>query len=430
MSGDAARRRIGIVLTGAGLVALSGPGQTAGFSVFVDPVSSALDVSRSTLSLAYLIGTLAASTTGAWLGRLFDRRSTTTVVSGVAITLGLSLLLAAGSPHIAVLVIAIYGLRSFGQTGMTLSASLSVARLVNVGRGRALGLLTALGGSAIALTPLVANRLIGAFGWRMAWVVLAGVVAVFGTFLAVRLGRLERGAPEVDDETAASDTTTAADPVDPTQIVAVAPSPALARNGYWLIVGAFGTSGLVATALAFHQVAILGERGLDAGAAAANFLPQSLAAATVALLVGRRIDRLPGRWALVAAMSVLCAATCTVSLVGSPATAVLFGVMLGAAASATAASEGTLMVRWVGTATLGARRGRMMSITVIGTALAPLGFTLLADAVGSFTRAALVLAALPLAMAVVAAFVPLPTETRAGARVVGATSVDGVGSAR
>lgn len=422
MSGEAARRRIGIVVTGAGLVALSGPGQTAGFSVFVDPVSSALDVGRSTLSLAYLIGTLAASTTGAWLGRLFDRRSSTTVVTGVAVALGASLLLAAGSPHIAVLVVAIYGLRSFGQTGMTLSASLSVARLVSVGRGRALGLLTALGGSAIALTPLVANRLIGAFGWRMAWVVLAGVVAVFGTILAVRLGRLERAAPPVGGEwDDGSMTSAASESVDPSQIVAVDPSPVMARNGYWLIVGAFGTSGLVATALAFHQVAILGERGLDAGAAAANFLPQSIAAATVALLVGRRIDRLPGRWALVAAMSVLCVATCTVALVGSPATAVLFGVMLGAAASATAASEGTLMVRWIGTATLGVRRGRMMSITVIGTALAPLGFTLLADAVGSFTRAALVLAALPLAMALVATFVPLPTETRVGARAVSAT---------
>lgn len=415
MSEDAARRRIGIVVTGAGLVALSGPGQTAGFSVFVDPVSAALDVGRSTLSLAYLIGTLAASTTGAWLGRLFDRRSTTTVVTGVAVALGASLLLAAGSPHIAVLVIAIYGLRSFGQTGMTLSASLSVARLVSVGRGRALGLLTALGGSAIALTPLVANRLIGAFGWRMAWVVLAGVVAVFGTLLAVRLGRLERGTPGPGDDPASSH---AADPVDPAQIVAVDPPPAMVRNGYWLIVGAFGTSGLVATALAFHQVAILGERGLDAGAAAANFLPQSIAAATVALLVGRRIDRLPGRWALVAGMSVLCVATCTVALVGSPATAVLFGVMLGAAASATAASEGTLMVRWIGTATLGTRRGRMMSITVIGTALAPLGFTLLADAVGSFTRAALVLAVLPLAVAVTAAVLPLPTESRLGASPV------------
>jgi hypothetical protein len=106
-----------------------------------------------------------------------------------------------------------------------------------------------------------------------------------------------------------------------------------------------------------------------------------------------------------------------VALVGSPPTAVLFGVMLGSAASATAASEGTLMVRWIGTATLGARRGRMMSITVVGTALAPLGFTLLADAVGSFTRAALLLAVVPFGVAVGAAVLPLPAETRAGTPV-------------
>ncbi|MGA1345234.1 MAG: MFS transporter [Ilumatobacteraceae bacterium] len=424
MSGEVARRRVGVVLTGAGLVALSGPGQTAGFSVFVDPVSSALGVGRSTLSLAYLIGTLAASTTGAWLGRLFDRRSSTTVVTGVATALAVSLLVAAVAPHIAVLVIAIYGLRSFGQTGMTLSASLSVARLVTIGRGRALGLLTAIGGSAIALTPLAANWLIDAVGYRAAWVVLAGVVAVFGTLLAIRLGRLERATADADDGAA----DLGSEIVDPSQLLAVDPAPALGRNGYWLIVTAFSTSGFVATALAFHQVAILGERGLDAGAAAANFLPQSLAAATIALLVGRRIDRLPGRWAIVAAMSLLCLATCTVALVGSPPTAVLFGVMLGSAASATAASEGTLMVRWIGTATLGARRGRMMSITVVGTALAPLGFTLLADAVGSFTRAALLLGVVPFGVAVAAAVLPLPAETRAGAP--DEALVDGSPSAR
>jgi len=61
-------RRRSIILTGAVLLALSGPGQTAGFSVFVDPITEALDVTRGQLTFAYLIGTLAASTTGSGHG--------------------------------------------------------------------------------------------------------------------------------------------------------------------------------------------------------------------------------------------------------------------------------------------------------------------------------------------------------------------------
>jgi hypothetical protein len=33
-----------VIAVGAGLYALSGPGQTAGFSVFVDPLTDALDI--------------------------------------------------------------------------------------------------------------------------------------------------------------------------------------------------------------------------------------------------------------------------------------------------------------------------------------------------------------------------------------------------
>ena len=140
--------------TGAVLIALSGPGQTAGFSVFVDPLTENLDVTRGQLTFAYLVGTLAASTTGTWLGRVIDRRGVAKVVPGVALGLCLATVLAALSTHLVMLTVAIYGLRSFGQTGMPLAASVFVAKNVVHRRGAALGLLTALGGSTIALTPV------------------------------------------------------------------------------------------------------------------------------------------------------------------------------------------------------------------------------------------------------------------------------------
>jgi len=399
MNGD--RRRVGIVVSGAVLVALSGPGQTAGFSVFVDPLISALDVSRGGLTVAYLIGTLAASTTGTWLGRVADRRPMSQVIRGVAGALGLATVVAAASVNIVMLTVAVYGLRSFGQTGMTLSASVFVARSVDRRRGAALGLLTAVGGSAIALTPLLASRLISAAGWRWAWLILAVTVVVIGNLTAVVVGRLDRdGVP--------SAAVAVADHQERT--VAADTSWAMRRNGFVLVATAFTCNGVVATALAFHQIAILGERGLDSAAAAANFLPQSLAAALVALAIGRVVDRLIGRWVLVTSMAMLTLATLSVTRVDGGFAAVSFGVLLGSATAATASTEGALLARWVGVDRLGTLRGRMMTVVVIGTALAPLGFEMLAVVTGSFTAAARLLSILPVGVAVMASVIPLPTE--------------------
>ncbi len=400
------RRRRSIILTGAVLIALSGPGQTAGFSVFVDPITEALDVTRGQLTFAYLSGTLAASTTGTWLGRRLDRDGVASGLRLVAIALGSAAVLAALSPNLIVLTLAIYGLRSFGQTGMTLSASVFVAKNVVERRGAALGLLTAVGGSAIAITPLIASRLIPEFGWRTTWVLLGAVVAVVGLVTSTRMVRLRLEHPNPLDE-----------PVADTSEEVLAPRH-LRRNGFLVVTAGYATTGFVSTALAFHQIAVLGERGISATAAAGNFVPQSLAAAAVALGVGRLVDRVPGRLVIPVDMVLLAAAVGSVSFVDSNLGAIGFGIALGSAASAMAASEGTLLARWIGTATLGTWRGRMTSVMVISTAIAPFAFTLIADAAGSFSAAARLVVILPLAVAVIAAVTPLPegrTRTRVGA---------------
>jgi sugar phosphate permease len=405
------RRRRSIILTGAVLIALSGPGQTAGFSVFVDPITEALDVTRSQLTFAYLVGTLAASTTGTWLGRRLDRDGVASGLRLVAIALGTAAVLAALSPNLIVLTVAIYGLRSFGQTGMTLSASVFVAKNVVERRGAALGLLTAVGGSAIALTPLIASRLIPEFGWRTTWVLLGAVVVVVGLITSTRMVRLRLEHPNPLEE-----------PVDEASDELLAPRN-LRRNGFLVVTAGYATTGFVSTALAFHQIAVLGERGISATAAAGNFVPQSLAAAAVALGVGRLVDRVPGRIVIPVDMVLLAAAVGSVSFVDSNLGAVGFGIALGSAASAMAASEGTLLARWIGTATLGTWRGRMTSVMVISTAIAPFAFTLIADAAGSFSAAARLVVILPLAVAIIALLTPLPEDrTRVG---VGTASSDG-----
>jgi sugar phosphate permease len=106
----------------------------------------------------------------------------------------------------------------------------------------------------------------------------------------------------------------------------------------------------------------------------------------------------------------LTVATLVVTRVEGAVAAAAFGMLLGSATAATASSEGALLARWVGTERLGTWRGRMLTAVVIGTALAPLGFELLATATGSFSAAARLLAIVPACVAVGALVTRLPAE--------------------
>jgi MFS family permease len=414
--------RVAIIATGAALVALSGPGQTVGFSVFVDPVTESFGISRSQLTAAYLVATLAAAPVGMLLGKRLDRHRLATMIRVVGGCLALALVLTAASPGLPVLALGVFGLRAFGQTGLTLTASVFVARAISDRRGAALGWLTAIGGAAITMTPLLASRLIPLVGWRATWLVLAAVVLAGSFGLAATASRSDRRRRLPADEIApglVTEPPLVDSVIEPAAVTADVEGTADPRQRRWafaVVTAGFATVGGVGTALGFHQVAVLGERGLTPGQAATNFLPQSLAAAAVAVVVGRLVDRVPGRLVVPSVMVLLVAALSALRLVSTPATAVLFGVLLGAAAAANGASEGALLVRWTGTATLGRLRGRMMAVVVASTAIAPLWFTLLADAVGSFSRAATVTMVLPMGVAVLALMAPLPPGLRRHAR--------------
>ncbi|MDE0709305.1 MAG: MFS transporter, partial [bacterium] len=71
--------------------AMTGPGQTIGVSVSIDPLIAELGLSRSEVSAAYLIGTLGGAVAllpvGSWIDRIGTRRAMRWI--GLAFGLGL-----------------------------------------------------------------------------------------------------------------------------------------------------------------------------------------------------------------------------------------------------------------------------------------------------------------------------------------------------
>ena len=73
----AARRRApwGVLVVAVVTATLTGPGQTIGVSVFIDHFVDDLDLSRSSVSAAYLVGTLTGSLALPFVGRFVDHSS-------------------------------------------------------------------------------------------------------------------------------------------------------------------------------------------------------------------------------------------------------------------------------------------------------------------------------------------------------------------
>lgn len=81
----------GWVILGAGTFGsfMTLPGQTAGVSVFVDPITVDLGISRTSASIAYAVGTLAgippAPVNGRWIDRHGPRLTATIISAGLAL---------------------------------------------------------------------------------------------------------------------------------------------------------------------------------------------------------------------------------------------------------------------------------------------------------------------------------------------------------
>ncbi len=158
---------------------------------------------------------------------------------------------------------------------------------------------------------------------------------------------------------------------------------------------------MLSTAVAFHQISLLGEQGLTAAQAAANFIPQTVAGIVVTLITGHLVDRVSSRWLTAASMGMLACALAGAVLVSPGWSALSFGVAIGAAGASIRALEAASVPKYFGTLHLGAIRGFVASVSVGSTAFGPVLFALAFEATGRYTTVLLASAVLPLLVAVV-----------------------------
>ncbi|QSZ51309.1 MFS transporter [Arthrobacter sp. D5-1] len=404
----------GTVTAAALITAASAPGQTAGLSPFTDPLIDQLGISRTDISLSYLVGTLAGALALPFIGRALDRWGARLVITAAALVFSSALLAMSFVSEILGLTAGFVFLRMAGQGALTLAATTAVVKAVTYRRGLAVGITAAVGSAGISLTPVLVERLISAGGVQLAWRLEA--VAVLVIILPMVL-LLPRHRPVAVHKNPA--------PQDH--------APAAGHDGehgnghvrerlwsgkqaartpiFWAIAAALAATGMLSTALAFHQVSILTAQGLSTTEAAANFIPQTVTGILATIILGAVSHRLDPRLALAGSMGLLAAALLFLPLITGTLPGIFYGLLLGGAGGAVRAVEPIALAHYFGTASIGGIRGVISAINVGSTALGPILFSLGRDASGGYVMPSLLASAIPLGVAVFALLCPAPGST-------------------
>lgn len=386
-------------------LAMTAPGQTVGVSVFIDPMIASLNLTRSQVSAAYLVGTLTGAVALPAIGLRVDQLGIRRVTAVVGAAFGLVLLTMSGVSGFLTLLLGFVGIRMLGQGALSLTATTSVTLWFDRRRGLAVGLSSAGGQALMSLAPLALAAAIATVGWRRAWIVAA--VVVWAVLLPLARWALQDSpsslGQDLDGERPDRESSHP-------QALSWTRREATRSSMFWVVTAAVATSGMIGTGLSFHQISLLGERGLTVAQAAANFVPQTFAGIAGTLAMGAFFDRVAPRLLVSASMTSLAGAMLLVQVAAPGWRAVAYGIVMGAGGGAIRALEAAAFPRFYGLANIGTIRGLVMALNVGATAFGPLALALGYDLAGSYGPALNLLLPIPLAIAITALFATVPDE--------------------
>lgn len=382
--------RIAVLATITG--AMTGPGQTIGVSVFVDPMIADLDLTRSQVSTAYLIGTLLGAVALLRVGRWIDQVGSRSAMTWIAVAFGGGLVAMSSVRGFVTLAVGFTLIRWLGQGSLGLVSTVAITHWFERRRGLVFGVSFTAVSALMALTPVLLGVAIEAYDWRTAWILAALAVWVVVVPIA-HFGIVDQPSdvgqyPDGDVEP----------PVPAEGTVATTSrsrAEAIREPRFWLLSLAIAATAMLVTALNFHQISILGEEGLTATEAAAMFLPQVAGAVVAGLVVGALADRIPARFLVALSMALLACSLAMVSFITPGWQVVAYAVVLGTAAGAQHPLVATLLPRWYGLIHIGSIQGVSALTSVAASAVGPVALSLASTWMNSYSSAAWLFALVP-----------------------------------
>ena len=356
------------------------PGQTASVSVFFDPVTADLGISRTWASTAYAIGTLVGILPAPLIGRWIDRRGPRLAATIIAAALALACAYMAWIQSGIMLLLGFALLRGTAIGGLSL-ASQQVVNLWFVHRRGIAAAAASLGLAAGSMIfPQLIEFLISLYDWRGAFVALALLVTMTILPVVALLFRdrpekfglsTDAGLPPVADKTQGEPSFTR--------------QQALRTGVFWLLNAVGFLTNAIGTALLLNHFSIMQTAGIGRTDA---LLLLSIAAAVQAattLGTGALLDIYEPRRLVPLAMLTLAAASALPAFGSGVAVSWLYALCVGGAYGSQQAITAAGYAQYFGRDHLGAIRGASFIFGISGAAFGPLPFAASIDWTGGYS---------------------------------------------
>lgn len=373
------------------LTALSGPGQTFFVGLFRDSITAHFEISIGDFGLIFSTATLVSAAVFFWTGKLVDRWSVQYTITVFIILFGLAAALVGLAPHVAVLAVAIFGIRHVGQALMGHVSSTTMARFFLHNRAKAASLASMGYSVGEAIFPICVVAMLGFIGWRLTWLTIAGVIILVFLPAAHLLLRANRRDLSLDQEVGAATPATLPITVPGRAAVSAAGEVAdepdawtrrhvLRDKRFWLLFPALLGSPYLLTGLFFHQASLAAESGLGLEVIAGFFTAFAMAKILGSLVMGPIVDRFGFLKPYPFCIGLLGLSLLLLGLSSSFIAIAGFYALSGFAVGAGIPVSGALWPGLYGTKHLGAIRSMLSSVMVLATGLAPASYGYMLDA--------------------------------------------------
>ena len=372
------------------------PGQTMGLAVFTDSFIEVLGLTRTELSLAYLVGTVGSSLFLARAGRWYDLFGGRTMITISSLVLSLMIVyisfvdslstMLGGSSFISFFLIMIgyFGVRFFGQ-GILTSCSRNVLLLWFVKkRGLVGGIRSVFVSLGFSIAPLFLAGLISLYGWRESLWILAALGG-FGfslmAFIFIRDNPQSCGmrADGVDSESQEE----IQDEAESVTLYLVKRNPI-----FWIYSLSLSMHALFGTAIVFHIVSIFEEVGKGKAEAFSYFIPAAIFSTTSNLFASWAADKINLKPILIIMLLSFCVGSLGFINLEKDWGFWVLAFGFGVGGGLWGVISNLTFIRFFGPKHLGEISGFSTSLTVFASAIGPAAFSLGYDYFGNYAAPA------------------------------------------
>jgi MFS family permease len=381
-------------------------GSLSSFGIFFKPIMEELESTRAVISGASSLSMIMGGLLGVVMGRLSDRSGPRVVITICGLLSALGYMLMSQIQTVWQLYL-FYGVM-IGAGGVGIFAPLlsTLARWFVKTRSMITGIVLAGSGVGMLIMPLVINRLISAYDWRVSYLILGIIILIVVVLTAQFLKR----DPSQVGQVAYGESNTTGEGLE-LGTKALSFTEAILTRQLWLLFAVMFCFGFSFTSIRVHLVPYATDLGISATGAATILATIGGATIIGQTMLGSTGDKIGYRGAFLTGFVIMSLAVFTLML-GRELwmfylSAVLFGLALGDCMT----QESPLMAWLFGLEFHGLFIGLCSFSYTVGAAIGPVISGYIFDVTGNYQFAFLVYAALSVAAIILTIFLkPATTE--------------------